>query len=164
VHASGGGWSLRKGRDNWAFVGGRARDFVLRASPRVVTVKHNRWGVSYDSSVVRPLCEARYGKVRQGTTPYGVTNCCLSRTQPQQPTGARTRAVGFVPRYLLRGPFVPLPEGVFSLACHFSLSLHLRSLVRAAEPVERSKSMVSRGPEERNRASCGAKTVSVPVC
>ena len=94
MHASGGGWRLRNGRDNWAFVGGRARDFVLRASQRIVTV--NITGGSYDSSVV------------QGTTPYGETNCCLSKTQPRQPTRARTRAVGFVPRVSFARAVVPL--------------------------------------------------------
>jgi hypothetical protein len=54
VLASGG--ELRKGRDNRALVGGRARDFVLRASPKIVTV--NAAGGSFDSSVVRPHSKA----------------------------------------------------------------------------------------------------------
>src|SRR5580698_700775 len=79
-----------------AFVGGRARDFVLRASPKIVTV--NTAGARFDSSVVRPL---RKGKVWQGTAGYYSVRriqLCLCKTQPQQPTRARTRAVGFVPR------------------------------------------------------------------
>lgn len=73
---------------------GRARDFVLRASPKIETV--NTTGGSVNM--------ARY---------YGITSCLLwARQQPLQPKRVRTRAVGFVLRVALRGPSCPWQRSV----------------------------------------------------
>lgn len=92
---------------------------MLRASPKIVAVKPT--GGSFDSPVVRPLSKARYGKV------FEQDAAAAANESDDQGPGIR-------PTVALRGAVVPLAEKVF----------YCTTLVRPVDPVERSKSPVSR--------------------
>jgi hypothetical protein len=81
---------------------GRARDFVLRASPKIVAVKTT--GGSFDSPVVRPLSKERYGKV------FGQDAAAVANENDDQGPGIR-------PTVALRGPSCPWQRKCSTVPC-----------------------------------------------